>query len=293
MHPWIYDLWRIPVSDPGDVGGLRERLQRNPEWQVLAVMGKTEGNGCVNDFSRTLAARAYKDLLLDFAAGGSTEPLLIMSGGTEGVLSPHVSVFVRRPVRSDDEPGPALVCGTARTADIPVSDLGRMGQVGAVADATRAALDSAGISDPADVHLVQIKCPLLTDARIHQALAEGRVPVTEDTYLSMAYSRGASALGVALALGEVDAALLDDARICRDWELFSSVASMSAGAELTACEVLVLGNSSAAYGPLRIGHAVMADPVDAAAVRVAMASAGAAETARVRQVFAKADPVAV
>ncbi|MEJ2686710.1 MAG: ring-opening amidohydrolase, partial [Gammaproteobacteria bacterium] len=136
-------------------------------------------------------------------------------------------------------------------------------------------------------------CPLLTDARIHQALAEGRAPVTEDTYQSMAYSRGASALGVAVALGELDEQALDDKRICRDWQLSSSVASMSAGAELTACEVLVLGNSATAHGRLRIGHAVMSDPVDAAAVRAAMASAGAPAAQGIRQVFAKADPVAV
>ena len=48
---------------------------------------------------------------------------------------------------------------------------------------------------------------------------------TEDTYHSMAVSRGASALGVALALGEIEDA--PESAICRDWSLYSSVASTS------------------------------------------------------------------
>jgi cyanuric acid amidohydrolase len=58
----------------------------------------------------------------------------------------------------------------------------------------------------------------------------------------MGYSRGASALGVALALGEVAPAALADGAICQRWDLYSRVASTSAGVELRNCEILVLGN---------------------------------------------------
>ena len=60
----------------------------------------------------------------------------------------------------------------------------------------------------------------------------GHSVAAEDTYASMGYSRGASALGVALALGEVAEAALGDAVVCRDWTLFSRRASTSAGVEL-------------------------------------------------------------
>jgi cyanuric acid amidohydrolase len=56
----------------------------------------------------------------------------------------------------------------------------------------------------------------------------------------MAYSRGASALGVAVALGEIG-----DEHVLRNYELFSSVASTSAGIELMHNVVIVLGNSAA------------------------------------------------
>ena len=64
----------------------------------------------------------------------------------------------------------------------------------------------AGIASPTDVHFVQIKCPLLTKERIEEATRRGAKAATEDTYHSIAVSRGASALGVALALGEIGAA---------------------------------------------------------------------------------------
>ena len=47
---------------------------------------------------------------------------------------------------------------------------------------------------------MQVKCPLLTTARVAEAASRGRDVATDDTYESMGLSRGASALGVALAL---------------------------------------------------------------------------------------------
>ena len=120
---------------------------------------------------------------------------------------------------------------------------------------------------------MQIKCPLLTADSILDAGRRGVPVATTSTYGSMGYSRGASALGVALALGEVALGALDAAAICKRWELYSRVASTSAGVELRNCEILVLGNAPSA-SDLVIGHDVMADAIDVAAVRRALAAAG-------------------
>lgn len=135
LYLWVYELWRFPVSDPGDVSGLVAMLQARPDYEVIAVMGKTEGNECVNDFSRMLASRVYGDVLPVARAETVTMPpaVRIMSGGTEGVLTPYVTVSVRRPRGTGDRPGPALVCGAARSADIGPRELGRTAQVRAVA----------------------------------------------------------------------------------------------------------------------------------------------------------------
>src|SRR6202035_403891 len=133
--------------------------------------------------------------------------------------------------------------------------------------------EDAGIDDPSDVHFVQIKCPLLTSDRVEAAHARGQKTVTTSAYGSMAYSRGASALGVAAALGEIDGAV-EDQHVLKSWNLFSSVASTSAGIELMHNVVIVLGNSSTSASPFVIGHAVMRDSIDSAAVVDAMESVG-------------------
>jgi len=115
------------------------------------------------------------------------------------------------------------------------------------------------------VHFVQIKCPLLTKERIEEAERRGVTVATDDTYHSMALSRAASALGVALALGEIREA--PEQAVCRDWSLHSAVASTSAGVELLRNEIVVLGNSAGWAGDLVIDHDVMKDAIDAAAAR--------------------------
>ena len=109
---------------------------------------------------------------------------------------------------------------------------------------------------------MQIKCPLLTSERMAEAASRGSTTTTDDTYASMALSRGASALGAALALGEVDRAALDDGAIGRDFDLWSPRASASAGVELLHSEIIVLGNSAAWSGDNVIAHGVMRDAID-------------------------------
>src|SRR5260370_11375610 len=88
----------------------------------------------------------------------------------------------------------------------------------------------------------------------------------------MAYSRGASALGVAVALGEIEGEI-DDEVVLRRFDLFSSVASTSAGIELMHNVVIVLGNTTTSAAPFEIGHAVR-DAIDSIAVISALKSVG-------------------
>src|SRR5205085_7642715 len=161
--------------------------------------------------------------------------------------------------------GKRLSIGIAQTRDFLPEELGRGAQIDETASAVRAAMADAGIDDPADVHFVQIKCPLLTSERVEAAQARGQATATISAYGSMAYSRGASALGVARALGEIKGDI-NDAQVLKEFGLFSSVASTSAGIELMHNVVIVLGNSDVSASPFVIGHSVMRDAIDAAAV---------------------------
>jgi cyanuric acid amidohydrolase len=269
------DVHRIACSGPGDLSGVQALIDSGElvAAHIVAVMGKTEGNGCVNDFTRDFAATSWCQFLSPHLECSPREVgqrvALVMSGGTEGVLSPHFTVFSRRWVAA---PFPAstqrrLVIGVAHTRDFLPEEIGRHEQIDCTADAVHEAMRDAGITATADVHFVQIKCPLLTSAKVNAALQRGAGPVTHDSYESMGYSRGASALGVARALGEVPPQADLPAALLKDWSLYSARASASAGVELEGNVVIVLGEAAGAASPYRIAHTVMQDAIDAASVR--------------------------
>ncbi len=277
-------VYRVAADGPDDVSGVEALFAGGLRPQtVVAVLGKTEGNGCVNDFTRGYATRSFEAM---FAKHGVEGVSLVMSGGTEGALSPHWTVFTRETVEAAGTG--ALAIGVARTPALPAHHLGRREQVLLVADAVKAAMRDAGIDDPAAVHFVQVKCPLLTLARIAEVEASGLTVATRETLKSMGLSRGASALGVAVALEEVDADAIADTDICSRYDLFSRCASTSAGVELTDHEIVVLGMSDQWSGPLAIDHAVMRDAIDVASVRAARDRLPS--SARLAAVLAKAEP---
>jgi cyanuric acid amidohydrolase len=212
------------------------------------------------------------------------------------VLSPHITVFARTPSQAGSAGVKRLAIGIAATREFLPEELGREPQISETAKAVEAAMADAGITNAVDVHFVQIKCPLLTAERIREARGRGHSVVTEDTYGSMGYSRGASALGVAAALGEIGERSAADA-VLEDWGRYSAVASTSAGIELMRNVIILMGNSAQSCSAYTIGHAVMNDAIDIEAVLAAFGSAGLNLTSsdgfaareRLVNVFAKAE----
>ena len=265
----IAKVHRISASAPNDVSGIEEAIAdgRIDPSGIVAILGKTEGNGNVNDFTRGYATQSLKLMLEKHLGEGANDICLVMSGGTEGAMAPHWIVFER--VNGDGK-GPALAIGRAHTPVIRPEQLGRLAQVDQVAAGVKTAMADAQITDPADVHFVQIKCPLLTAQRIADAERRRHTVVTHDTLKSMGLSRGASSLGIAVALGELDAADFIEADIGVNTTLWSGRASASAGIELMNHEIVVLGMSAAWSGDLAVDHAVMADAIDIEPVRAAL-----------------------
>jgi barbiturase len=167
---------------------------------------------------------------------------------------------------------PRLTVGFAMSEQLLPEDIGRTAMITKVAAAVREAMQRAGIADPADIHYVQTKTPLLTIDTIRDAASRGHDVFTEDTLTSMDVSNGTSALGIAVALGEID--MPDDADVMRNRELYSSVASCSSGVELDRAQVVVVGNARGIGGRYRIGHGVMRDALDADGIWAAIRDAG-------------------
>ncbi len=269
------EVAKIVIESVQDASGMT-RLIREGRFaadEVVAVVGKTEGNGGVNDYTRILSDQAFRGVLMELGTRSREQVRqipMVWSGGCDGVITPHATVFAR-----NDRTGPAhqdrLVIGTALSEKIFPEDIGRPAMVEKVAAAVKQAMRSAGIDDPADVHYVQTKTPLLTIETILDAERRGHNAFC-DVHESMGVSNGTTGLGIALALGEIKMPRAE--QICRDLDLYSSVASCSSGVELDAAQIVLMGNRKGAGGRYRIGHSVMKDALDIDGIYAAIRNAG-------------------
>jgi len=294
---------RIATSSPSDVSGLAELFHRGvlrPE-DVVAVLGKTEGNGGRNDFTRELATTAVSRVFADRLEISPDEVgrrvVLSFSGGTEGVASPHMVVLA---VTAEAASGlreagaKRLAIGTGTTRPFRPEEIGRRAQIDETARAVREIAGALRLESLRDVHLVQMK-GALPSASFDEAEAArtGGAPLRND----MAHSRGASALAAGIAVGEIDPSDVSDDAVCRRWDLHSSVASVSAKPGLERTEIMVLANSPHWGGDLAIEHGVMRDILDVDTVRDTLGRLGVAfpgrpspdQVARIVGVFAKAE----
>jgi cyanuric acid amidohydrolase len=266
---------KVELKNVQDASGL-ERCIADGQFaadEVIAVIGKTEGNGGVNDFTRILADQAFRRVLLKHGKRGEVEVRnipMVWSGGCDGVITPHATVFAQNG-KTGPQSQSRLAMGTAMSAELLPEDIGRPAMVEKVADAVKAAMRDAGIADPRDVHYVQTKTPLLTIDAVLDAEKRGH-DVACEVHDSMGVSNGTTALGIAVALGEI--AMPRAEQICKDLDLYSSVASCSSGVELTQAQIVLLGNRPGAGGRYRIGHAVMRDALDMDGIYESIRNAG-------------------
>jgi len=269
------EVAKVELKNVQDASGMEAAIKKGQfkADAVIAVIGKTEGNGGVNDFTRILADQAFRAVLKKLGSRSEKEIAtipMVWSGGCDGVITPHATVFAR-----NAKTGPAnksrLVIGTAMSVELLPEDIGRPAMVEKVADGVRAAMRNAGIEDPADVHYVQTKTPLLTVDSVSEARARGK-QVACEVHDSMGVSNGTTGLGIAVGLGEIKMPKAEE--ICKNLNLYSSVASCSSGVELTQAQIVLLGNKAGAGGRYRIGHAVMKDALDIDGIYESIRNAG-------------------
>jgi barbiturase len=276
--PSAIEVRKVPIHSVADASELTKLIEDGvlAAERVIAIIGKTEGNGGVNDYTRIIADRAFREALVAQGADPAAvrEVPIVWSGGTDGVISPHATIFATTEVAEDDpsRSEQRLTVGFAMSEQLLPEEIGRTPMVAKVADAVKVAMERAGITDPADVHYVQTKTPLLTIHTIRDAKGRGKTVWTEHTHESMDLSNGCTALGIAVALGEIE--MPRDEDVMHDRSLYSSVASCSSGVELDQAQVVVVGNATGVGGRYRIGHSVMTDALDQDGIWEAIRSAG-------------------
>jgi len=276
--PDAIEIRKVPIKNVTDASGLADLIDDGiiHADRVIAIIGKTEGNGGVNDYTRIIADRAFREVLMDKGTRPEEEVKqipIVWSGGTDGVISPHATIFATVPpeeaVQTDE---PRVSVGFAMSETLLPEDIGRTAMIQKVADGVKVAMERAGITDVADVHYVQTKTPLLTMHTIADAKSRGKTVWTENTLESMDLSNGCTALGIAVALGEIE--MPTDEDVMKNRDLYSAVASCSSGVELDQAQIVVVGNARGVGGRYRIGHGVMRDAIDADGIWDAIRNAG-------------------
>src|SRR5258708_13059857 len=120
---------RLATGGPQDPASLAAAIKAGEvdPATIVAIVGKTEGNGCVNDFTRGYATLSLKLLLAESLKCAPSEidkrVAIVMSGGTEGGLSPHLLVFCREPA-STTPAEPRLPIALALTPPFPPQEIG-------------------------------------------------------------------------------------------------------------------------------------------------------------------------
>lgn len=260
---------RVAMAHPGDVSAIAALFDAGTlaPGMLRAVIGKTEGNGGLNDFTRGYFIQSLMHLLA--ARTGEAPAALaaripcMLSGGTEGVLSPHAVLLAEAP---GDAPGPGLAVATAFGPRLSPGATGTEAQIAAVEATVRRAMAASGIADPG---LVFVKTPA-------------------GSLAGMARARAAAALGAARALGDVPADRATDQALLRDLTLSSGRVAISAGIEVPCDEVILLGQAPGWAPGLVLGVRPMRDVLDLDAVQGLVASLGG--PGRLRAVFAKGEP---
>jgi len=275
-------IHRLSMAHPGDLSELERLIASGAVMagDVRAVIGKTEGNGGLNDFTRGFFTQSLM-LLLASHTGEAPAALAaripcVLSGGTEGALSPHYMVF-----SVSDEAAPrqrGLALGTAFSAATQAREIGRAAQMDAVVAAVRAAMADAGITRTEDVALVQVKAPA--------AQTPDPAARSGDAKLLMALSRAAAAVGAGVALGDIPAERATEAALLSDLSLYSNRVSISSGVEVTCNEVAVFGYADGWEEGIVAGVAPMTDLLDLEGVQAAFAAA----RGEVLGVIAKGEP---
>ena len=266
-------LHRFPIAAPDDMSALAAAMQegRLDPAEIRSVWIKTAGNGLRNDHSRALADLALRCALAD-AMGVDREAVrerivILASGGSEGVVAPHMAVVTASATRGLQS---GLVVGVA-SEKIPPAVIGGEQHRTATAALTRQALAQAGL-DARDCGLVLVRTP--TDpARPGEDGA----------------ARAAAALGTALALGEIGDAQEPGAHARRAF-----VVARHDGAPQ---QVLVLGNAPGGDARFRIATGTLRDPIDSPGVATILRQLGLTaapqlvpeESARVLAVISKGD----
>lgn len=270
------EVYCIPMSSPGDVSEVTKLIDNgivDPK-NIVAIIEQTEGDPYCRGYA-TLAMQGLLSKYLDISHQEVFDRIpMMMIGGVGGIMCPHINLFVKKPAAATTSGEERLTIGVASSRQLTPEEFGTMTQVDLVAETTLQAMQDARITSSDQIHCVEVKCPAMTPSRIHDATNRGKKVVNNNPAAASSMAKGACALGVAVATGEVDRSALSEGSINVEKQHYSSIASTSAGGEQVACRVIVIGNVEGSPSRFVAGHGMMKDQLDAKGARESFTNAG-------------------
>jgi ring-opening amidohydrolase-like protein len=99
--PSAIEVRKVPIHSVADASELATLIDDGvlQADRVIAIIGKTEGNGGVYDYTRIIADRAFREVLVEKGAPADQvrQVPIVWSGGTDGLISPHATIFATIP----------------------------------------------------------------------------------------------------------------------------------------------------------------------------------------------------
>jgi cyanuric acid amidohydrolase len=230
------EIKRFEMAAPDDTAQLEALLSNMPirSLRRLAVIAKTEGTATVNDFSRSLGQFAISAAFAKNGIPDEARTQVILSTGCEGIITP--GGYLIADLDGVDTSLPGLAVGVARSQPLAPFEMITAKNAEIARETVAAAIADAGVRSE-DVALVFMKTPLLTSEMARDLSAQQRERANRS-----GLARGIAALGIAAALGEIDAQEIDDSTVGRRVDLYSRMAMVFSGTETRACEAIVLAN---------------------------------------------------
>ncbi len=257
------------TDQPGDTRDLSRALCKFDPALIrrIALLVKTEGNSEINDFSRELAMLSAEQALSKWGGAPILErSTFLFSTGCEGAMTPFGYLFVD--VRDQGQakaPHPeALAIGCSRSRPLTSKEIGTPAHADITGQTVHDAIKDAGVH-AADVALVIVKTPVMSHTQPEGATGPR---------ITSAHSKAVAALGVGVALGEIDRAKIVQEAIDRDLNLFARRAMVFSGSEVDCAEVMLLANKPGALGDLYIRTGSFSDVLDAAGFRQTLRNIG-------------------
>ncbi|UPY35910.1 ring-opening amidohydrolase [Sediminicoccus sp. KRV36] len=265
---------RLPMAAPDDLAGFEAMLAdgRLDPAGIVSIWCKTRGNGLRNDFTKPWVDLLLR-LILARRLGISEQAVaervpILVSGGAEGLVSPHLVVWSR------GRSGARGLLAAVERAVIAPRDQGGVLHAVATAAMVRAAMTQLGLTDPAEIGLVLVRAP--SDAAAPGQDARVRI---------------AAAQGVALALGQIPAIALEEP------DCFAHCAFVVARHDGPGQQILLLANGPGGDPRAAIAAGLLEDPLDSPGAAAILARLGLiaapqlphAQSARVLAAISKGD----